>query len=131
MIFCHIWLNIFLQRMPGCIDYNIRKYMMSFKKIRSSLRSFLWVHLQKNWEHWNVALSKPFNFCSKHFLILWRINEIFKKKNEYRYFSKNSKIFPKIRLCIRITWYDRRSIEKFFQEMTSNSWNWHEILKNF
>ena len=42
---------------------------------------------------------------------------------------------PKIPLCIRRTWYDRRSIEKFFLEMTSssrkhwNSWKWRRFLR--
>ena len=42
---------------------------------------------------------------------------------------------PKIPLCIRRTWYDRRSIEELFQEMTSNSrnawnsWNWRQLLR--
>ena len=44
------------------------------------------------------------------------------------------KFCPKTRFCIRRTWYDRRSTEVLFQEMTSNSrkarnfWKWRRIL---
>ena len=65
----------------------------SIKQIQLTLITFLWVHLRKNWGHQNVALSKPFNFYSKHFLILRRIKEIFNKKDSDRNSGSDRKIF--------------------------------------
>ena len=93
MIFCYKWSYTFLYRMPGHIDWCIKKCMVPFKKIRLRLISFLWDHLWKKWGHQNIALSKLFNFYSKHFLIFWRISEIFIKKDWNRNSGNDRKIF--------------------------------------
>ena len=55
---------------------------------RSSL-----VNLLKKRERQDVALSKPFNFYLKHFLIFRIINEIFKKMCKRRNSGDRRKIF--------------------------------------
>ena len=63
------------------------------------LESFLLVNLIKKWERQTIALSKPFNFYLKHFLIFWTINEIFKKNaaenpgTEEKFLAKNSILY--------------------------------------
>ena len=57
------------------------------------MKSSLLVNLLKKRERQDIALSKPFNFYLKHFLIFLIINEIFSKKYKRRNSRDRRKIF--------------------------------------
>ena len=117
---------------------NVYNFAMKYSINIMSLISFLWVHLRKNGGHRNIAVTKWFNFYSKHFLILWKTNEIFNKKD------RTNKMFGQ-KLDFVLGEYDTtggrsRNLSRNFPqflEMTSNSrnlynsWNWRQILGNF
>ena len=90
--FRHMCVNTFLLEILRSIDWCFKKYRLSVKKIKFCSKSCLSVNLVKKWERQDIALSKPFNFYLKHFLIFRIISEIINKK----YFRRNSRDRRKI-----------------------------------